>query len=121
MEKTILTVDDSSTVRAILSTMLLDAGYKVIEAVDGQDAIEQLEKRQINMLITDLNMPRVDGLDLIRHVRRSAGRRFMPIIMLTSEGDDVKRQAGKTAGASGWIMKPFKSEQLMKVVKMVLA
>ena len=120
MEKTILTVDDSSTVRLVLSATLKEAGYKVIEAKDGQDAIEKLEKGKVNMLITDLNMPKVDGIDLIRHVRRNPACRFMPIIMLTTEADDTKRQEGKAAGASGWIVKPFKPEQLIGVVKKVL-
>jgi two-component system chemotaxis response regulator CheY len=120
MGKTILTVDDSSTVRLVLSSTLKNAGYNVVEAVDGQDAIEQLDSGKVNMLITDLNMPRVDGIDLIRHVRRSSEYRFMPIIMLTTESDGEKKQEGKTAGASGWIVKPFKPEQLLSVVKMVL-
>ena len=120
MEKTILTVDDSATVRLVLSSTLKDAGYKVVEARDGQDAIEKLDKGEVNMLITDLNMPRIDGIDLIRHVRRSSACRFMPIIMLTTEVDDNKRQEGKAAGASGWIVKPFKPEQLLTVVKMVM-
>ena len=80
----------------------------------------QLDSGNVHMLITDLNMPRVDGLDLIRHVRRSPGCRFLPIIMLTTEADDNKRQAGKAAGASGWIVKPFKAEQLLNIVKMVM-
>lgn len=121
MVKTILTVDDSQTVRMVLSTTLKGAGYEVIEAKDGQSAIEQLNSGQINMLITDLNMPRVDGIDLIRHVRRSAGCRFMPIIMLTTESDDKKRQEGKAAGASGWIVKPFRPDQLLTVVQMILS
>jgi two-component system chemotaxis response regulator CheY len=120
MGKTILTVDDSSTVRLVISSTLKNAGYNVVEAVDGQDAIEQLDSGNVNMLITDLNMPRVDGIDLIRHVRRSPGCRFLPIIMLTTESDGEKKQAGKKAGASGWIVKPFKPEQLLSVVKMVL-
>lgn len=120
MEKTILAVDDSLTVRQILSSTLQEAGYKVIEAKDGQDAIEQLDKGHFNMLITDLNMPRVDGIDLVRHVRKSSACRFMPIIMLTTEADDKKKQEGKAAGASGWIVKPFKPEQLLSIVKMVM-
>lgn len=120
MGKTILAVDDSSTIRMALSSTLKDAGYKIIEAKDGQDAIEQLDSGEISMLITDLNMPRVDGIELIRHVRRSAFCRFMPIIMLTTEANDKKKQEGKAAGASGWIVKPFKPQQLLSVVNMVL-
>jgi two-component system chemotaxis response regulator CheY len=116
----IMTVDDSTTVRQMLSFTLQDAGYEVIEAGDGVDALEKLKKESIQMLITDLNMPRMDGIELIREVRKTPGNRFVPIIMLTTESQDQKRQEGKAAGASGWIVKPFKPEQLLRVVKMVL-
>jgi two-component system chemotaxis response regulator CheY len=115
-----MTVDDSTTVRQMLSFTLQDAGYEVIEAGDGVDALEKLKKESIQMLITDLNMPRMDGIELIREVRKTPGNRFVPIIMLTTESQDQKRQEGKAAGASGWIVKPFKPEQLLRVVKMVL-
>jgi two-component system chemotaxis response regulator CheY len=116
----IMTVDDSTTVRQMLSFTLQDAGYEVIEAGDGVDALEKLKKESIQMLVTDLNMPRMDGIELIREVRKTPGNRFVPIIMLTTESQDQKRQEGKAAGASGWIVKPFKPEQLLRVVKMVL-
>ena len=124
MRKRILIVDDSATVRQVLASTLRGAEYDVDEAVDGQDAIDYLEKEEnksINMLITDLNMPMVDGIDLIRQVRRSSGFRFMPIIMLTTESQENKKQAGKAAGASGWVTKPFKPEQLLAVVNMIMA
>ena len=124
MRKRILIVDDSATVRQVLASTLRNAEYDVDEAVDGQDAIDYLEKEEnksINMLITDLNMPIVDGIDLIRQVRRSSGFRFMPIIMLTTEAQENKKQAGKAAGASGWVTKPFKPEQLLAVVNMIMA
>lgn len=124
MRKKILIVDDSATVRQVLSMTLRGTGYEVIEATDGQEALDYLDDRQlepINMLITDLNMPRVDGIDLIRQVRRSAGFRFVPIIMLTTETEESRKQAGKAAGASGWVVKPFKPEQLLAVVNMVMA
>lgn len=124
MRKKILIVDDSATVRQVLSMTLRGTGYEVIEATDGQEALNYLDDQQIepiNMLITDLNMPRVDGIDLIRQVRRSAGFRFVPIIMLTTETEESRKQAGKAAGASGWVVKPFKPEQLLAVVNMVMA
>lgn len=124
MRKKILIVDDSATVRQILSTTLRETGYDVVEACDGHEALEYLDDSMdepFNMLITDLNMPIVDGIDLIREVRRTNGFRFVPIIMLTTESEDSKKQAGKAAGASGWVVKPFKPEQLMAVVKMVMA
>jgi two-component system chemotaxis response regulator CheY len=115
-----MTVDDSATVRQMLSFTLQDAGYEVIEATDGVDALEKLKNEAIQMLITDLNMPQMDGIELIREVRKTPGNRFVPIIMLTTESTEQKKKAGKSAGASGWIVKPFKPEQLLRVVKMVL-
>lgn len=124
MRKKILIVDDSATVRLALSSALSEAGHEIIEACNGQEALEYLgdgDNASINMMITDLNMPRVDGIDLIRQVRRSSGFRFVPIIMLTTESDDDKKQKGKAAGASGWVVKPFKPEQLLTVVNMVMS
>ena len=92
----------------------------MIEAVDGRDALERLAQESVDMLITDLNMPNLDGVGLIREVRAQPANRFIPIIMLTTESHDSKKQEGKAAGASGWIVKPFKPEQLLGVVRMVL-
>jgi len=123
MRKKILIVDDSATVRQALSMALRDTGYEVIEATDGCAALACLSEehtQEINMLITDLNMPNMDGIDLIREVRRSSGYRFMPIIMLTTESQEARKQEGKAVGASGWIVKPVKPEQLMTVIGMVM-
>ncbi|PLX80051.1 MAG: two-component system response regulator [Desulfuromonas sp.] len=120
MAKTIMTVDDSATIRQMLSFTLKDAGYEVIEAVDGLDACDKLKQSAVNMVITDLNMPNMDGIELIREVRKDPSNRFVPIIMLTTESQEKKKQEGKAAGASGWIVKPFSPEQLLAVVKMVL-
>jgi len=119
MGKRIMTVDDSATVRQVLQMTLKKAGYDVVEAVDGADALQKLSGESVDMLVTDLNMPNVDGIDLIQQVRRKPGNRFMPIIMLTTESQPAKKSAGKTAGASGWITKPFRPEQLLAVVRMV--
>ncbi len=118
--KRIMTVDDSATIRQMVALTLRDAGYEVVEAVDGRDALERLAKQSVDMLITDLNMPNLDGVGLIRAVRQDPANRFIPIIMLTTESHDSKKQLGKAAGASGWIVKPFKPEQLLGVVRMVL-
>ena len=118
--KRIMTVDDSATIRQMVTLTLRDAGYEVIAAVDGRDALEQLARQPVDMIITDLNMPNLDGVGLIREVRQQPANRFIPIIMLTTESADSKKQEGKAAGASGWIVKPFKPEQLLGVVKMVL-
>ena len=120
MAKTIMTVDDSASVRQMVSFTLTQAGYDVVEAVDGQDGLDKLEDIKVNMLITDLNMPNLDGIDLIKEVRNKPQFKFMPIIMLTTESQAEKKQEGKAAGATGWIVKPFKPEQLLGVVKKVL-
>lgn len=120
MGKVIMTVDDSSSVRQMVSFTLKSVGYNVIEAIDGNDALTKLNGTQVNMIITDLNMPNLDGIGLIRNVRASSNYRFIPIIMLTTESQISKKQEGKAAGATGWIVKPFKPEQLLSVVKKVL-
>ncbi|MDM8515388.1 response regulator [Desulfobacterales bacterium HSG16] len=120
MAKMIMTVDDSASIRQMVSFTLKQAGYQVVEAVDGKDAFDKIKKSRINMLITDLNMPQMDGIELIRNVRTLPSARFMPIIMLTTESQASKKQEGKSAGATGWIVKPFKPEQLLAVVKKVL-
>ena len=121
MSKTILVVDDSETVRQVLQLTLSNAGFDVVEAVDGVDAMEKLTATpDVDMVITDLNMPNIDGLELIKKIRSVGNYRFTPIVMLTTESSEEKKQAGRDAGASGWIVKPFKPEQLLKVVKMVL-
>ncbi len=120
MSKTIMTVDDSASVRQMVSFTLRAAGYEVVEAVDGRDALAKLKGTAVHMVITDLNMPNLDGIGLIKGLRGSADHRFIPIVMLTTESRDSKKQEGKTAGATGWIIKPFKPEQLLAVVKKVL-
>lgn len=119
MAQTILTVDDSASVRQMVAFTLKGSGYDVIEAADGQEALGKLSP-DINMIITDLNMPGMDGIELIRKVRAMAQYRFIPIILLTTESQDSKKKEGKAAGATGWIIKPFKPEQLVGVVKKVM-
>ncbi len=120
MGKTIMTVDDSASIRQMVNFTLKDAGYYVIEAMDGKDALSKLNGASIHMLISDVNMPNMDGIELVRQLRAMPDYRFIPIIMLTTESQDAKKQEGKQAGATGWIVKPFKPEQLMSVVKKVL-
>ena len=119
MGKRVMIVDDSATVRKVLQMALAPAGYEVIEAVDGIDALRLLKENKVDMLVTDLNMPNLDGISLIKQVRQEVGNRFMPIIMLTTESQPEKKEEGKMAGASGWITKPFKPEKLLSVVGMV--
>jgi two-component system, chemotaxis family, chemotaxis protein CheY len=121
MGKTIMTVDDSASVRQMVSfTLKQTGGYEVIEATDGRNALSKLNGTQVHMVITDLNMPNLDGIGLIRAIRQTPSCKFIPIIMLTTESQDSKKQEGKAAGATGWIVKPFKPEQLLAVVKKVL-
>src|SRR5450631_439140 len=119
MAKVILTVDDSASVRQMVKFTLSDAGYSVIEAVDGKDALVKLTT-PVNLVITDLNMPNLDGIGLIRSVRANPACKGLPIIMLTTESQESRKQEGKAAGATGWIVKPFATQQLLAVVKRVL-
>jgi two-component system, chemotaxis family, chemotaxis protein CheY len=120
MSKTILAADDSASMRQLVGFTLRQAGYEVVEAVDGKDALTRIGSIPANMLITDLNMPNMDGIELIRQVRALPQYKYIPIIMLTTESDDQKKQAGRAAGASGWIVKPFRTEQLVMVTKKFL-
>ena len=120
MSKVIMTVDDSASVRQMVAFTLKQNGYDVVEAVDGRDALNKLGSTRVDMLITDLNMPNLDGIGLIKGARALPACKFIPMIMLTTESQDGKKQEGKAAGATGWIVKPFKPEQLMAVVKKVL-
>ena len=121
MSKIVMTVDDSASVRQMISFTLKSAGFEVIEAVDGKDALSKLVRTPVHMMITDLNMPNMDGIELIRNVRvLNSAQKFIPIIMLTTESQPQKKQEGKSAGATGWIVKPFKPEQLLAVMKKVL-
>jgi two-component system chemotaxis response regulator CheY len=120
MEQTIMVVDDSTSVRKMVAFTLENAGYSVVEAENGMDALEKLNGSRVNMFIVDLNMPHVDGFELTRSVRAMNEYKFTPIVMLTTESLDTKKQQGKAAGATGWITKPFKPDQLIGVVKKVM-
>lgn len=120
MSKTILTVDDSASIRQMVSFTLKQAGYNVVEAIDGQDGVNKAKQTQADLVITDLNMPNMTGMELIRALRAEASYKFTPILMLTTESDDTKKVEGKQAGATGWIVKPFNPEQLLKVIERVL-
>ena len=119
MSKVILTVDDSASIRQMVKFTLSEGGYTVIEAVDGRDALTKLASR-VDLVITDLNMPNLDGIGLIRSVRAIPSCKGIPIVMLTTESQESRKQEGKAAGATGWIVKPFTAPQLLAVVKRVL-
>ncbi len=117
MGKTVMIVDDSASMRQVVGFALKDAGFDVIAAVDGKDAMGKLNGAKVEMIITDLNMPNLNGIELIKQVRRTDGYRFTPIIMLTTESQESSKAEGRQAGASGWIVKPFTPDQLLGVVK----
>lgn len=119
MSKKIMTVDDSSSVRQMVKFALNEAGYEVLEASDGKDALSKLQG-EVDMIITDLNMPNMDGIELIKQVRSDSEYKFLPIVMLTTESEETKKTEGKKAGATGWIVKPFKPDQILGVIKKVM-
>ena len=120
MSKTIMTVDDSTSVRQMVSFTLEDAGYTVVEAEDGEKALEKADSQSVDLVLADLNMPNMDGITLIKNLRAKPAYKFTPLIMLTTESQADKKKEGKAAGATGWIVKPFKPDQLLGVVKKVL-
>jgi two-component system chemotaxis response regulator CheY len=120
MAKRIMTVDDSASMRQMVGFTLKQHGYDITEAVNGAEALKKLEKEKIDMLITDINMPELDGIGLVRKVRDNPAYKFIPIIILTTEFQAEKKEEGKAAGATGWIVKPFRPDQLVAVVKKVM-
>jgi two-component system chemotaxis response regulator CheY len=115
--KQVLTVDDSASIRQMVSFTLTKAGYQVTEAIDGKDGLDKAGKGRVDLIITDLNMPNMDGIQMIAAIRKLPGYTFTPILMLTTESQAEKKDAGRKAGATGWIVKPFNAEQLVAVVQ----
>lgn len=121
MGKTVLVVDDSSTMRQMVAYTLKNAGYDVVEAGNGKEAVGKLNGgTKPALVVTDLNMPEMDGITLITEIRKMAAFKFTPILMLTTESADDKKKSGQAAGATGWIVKPFNPEQMLKVIQKVL-
>jgi len=116
---TILAVDDSASMRGMVSFTLKGAGYQVLEAVDGQDGLDKARGRRVDLVLTDQNMPRMDGLTLIRSLRDTPEYKSVPILMLTTESSPEMKAKGKAAGATGWLVKPFDPKQLVAVVRKV--
>lgn len=119
MSKTVLTVDDSRTMREMLLLALQEAGYRVIQAEDGIIGLEVLKGAQADVIITDINMPRLDGFGFIEHVRRDEAHRAVPILVLTTESDAEKKSRARNAGATGWIVKPFNPVKLVDAIRRV--
>ncbi|EMR03979.1 response regulator [Cesiribacter andamanensis] len=120
MEKSILIVDDSETIRETVSFTLENAQYKVQKAVDGEDALQLLDKHQYQLIITDLHMPRLDGIGLIKAIRAREAHQFTPILFLTTESQTSRKDEARAAGATGWIVKPFVPEKLVAVVQKLI-
>jgi two-component system chemotaxis response regulator CheY len=120
MAKTILAVDDSGSLRQMVAFSLKAAGYEVVQAVDGQDGLNKAKEKTVDLVLTDQNMPIMDGLTLIKHLRELGSYKTVPILMLTTESSDEMKAKGKAAGANGWLVKPFDPKRLIEVVQKVI-
>ncbi|MCU0842791.1 MAG: response regulator [Thiobacillaceae bacterium] len=120
MAKVVLTVDDSASIRQMVAFTLKSAGYEVVEAVDGEDGLNKAKGRGADLVLTDQNMPKMDGLTLIKSLRGMPQYRATPILMLTTESSDAMKSAGRAAGATGWLVKPFDPQKLLEVVRKVI-
>jgi two-component system chemotaxis response regulator CheY len=116
MPKTILVVDDSNSIRQMLTFTLQDAGFAVVQGSNGQEGLSMLQSHKVDLVITDLNMPVMDGITFIREARKLGSAKFTPILMLTTETQPEKKAEGKQAGATGWLVKPFNPVKLLEVV-----
>ncbi len=122
MTKTILVVDDSASMRQVVGIALKGAGYEVFEGMDGKDALSKLNGQKVHLIISDVNMPNMDGISFVKAVKQLAAYRFTPVMMLTTESNDDRKREGQAAGAKAWMVKPFKPEQLLGAVqKLILA
>src|SRR5262245_40925449 len=120
MSKSIVVVDDSESIRELVGLTLENAGHTVSKGIDGRDALQLFDGREVSLVITDLNMPHMDGISLIREIRKMEGYSTTPILVLTTESQTAKKEEAKAAGATGWIVKPFVAEKLLAVVKKVI-
>ncbi|TVV43369.1 MULTISPECIES: response regulator [unclassified Thalassolituus] len=120
MAKTIMIVDDSASIRQVVGMTLRGAGFEVIEACDGKDALSKLSGQKIHLVVSDVNMPNMDGISFVTELKKNAAYRFTPVIMLTTEGAEDKKAAGKAAGAKAWIIKPFKADQMLTAVNKLI-
>ena len=119
MGKRILTIDDSKTMRDMLMLTLAEAGFDVLQAVDGQDGLDVLVDQQVDVVITDINMPRMDGYEVIRQLRKNPAHKSTPILVLTTESETDKKNLAREAGATGWMVKPFDPDRLVETVRKV--
>jgi len=121
MAKTIMVVDDSASLRQVVGIALKGAGYDVLEGCDGKDALAKLTGQKVHLIISDVNMPNMDGISFVKALKQMANYKFTPVIMLTTESQEAKKQEGQAAGAKAWVVKPFRPEQMLGAVqKLVL-
>ena len=120
MAKKILVVDDSSSLRQVVRIALETAGYDVTEAEHGQDGLDKLKGQKFNMILSDVNMPVMDGITFVTELKKTPEHKFCPVIMLTTESEESKKQAGKAAGAKAWVVKPFKPDVILKAVEKLM-
>lgn len=121
MAKTIMIIDDSASLRQVVAIALKGAGYEVVEACDGADALKKLDGRKLHLIISDVNMPNMDGISFLKAAKQLPAYKFTPVIMLTTESGDAMKQQGQAAGAKAWVVKPFQPAQLLTAVsKLVL-
>jgi two-component system chemotaxis response regulator CheY len=120
MAKTIMIVDDSASLRQVVSIALKSAGYETVEACDGKDALSKLDGRKLHLIISDVNMPNMDGLSFVRAAKQLPAYKFTPVIMLTTEVSDAKKQEGQAAGAKAWVVKPFQPAQMLSAVSKLI-
>lgn len=116
MSKTVLVVDDSASIRMVVGIALRGAGYTVVEAVDGRDGLSKLDGQKVHLIISDVNMPVMDGLSFVRQAKALPAYRFTPVVMLTTESDEAKKREGQAAGAKAWMVKPFQPAQMLAAV-----
>jgi two-component system, chemotaxis family, chemotaxis protein CheY len=121
MSKTVMVVDDSDSMRNVIATTLKSAGYDILEGSDGKDALAKLTGQKVHLIVSDVNMPNMDGFEFVTEVKKLPAYRFTPVIMLTTEMAESKKEKGKEAGAKAWMVKPFKPEQLLAAVAKLIA
>lgn len=120
MSKTVMIIDDSESLRQVVNIALSGAGYKVIEACDGTDALDKLDGKKIHLIICDVNMPNMDGITFVKELKRLPAHKFTPVIMLTTDGHEARIQEGQAAGAKAWVVKPFRPAQMLTAVSKLI-
>ncbi len=120
MAKTVMVVDDSASLRQVVAIALRGAGYDVLEACDGKDALSKLSGQKIHLIISDVNMPNMDGITFVRELKKNPAYKFTPVIMLTTESQEQKKKEGQAAGARAWVVKPFQPAQMLSAVSKLI-